>query len=408
MKKTAFWVLKHLLIPVGFIWATGLFNLIHRVDHSTKSLAYDSFDSSEYKTLEMNPSTIVAYGDSLLKARKLQIGLTGFYKPDHFFHDLKQFKMFEKLYYDSLNQTPEGRCLYMRCVSNGGCSYLSDLVGLRDGNWRKNSILQQKGTLSIAEARSKWFPSEAIAEKQNDVYWSKFKFTNDVLLPLCGWLLKVYLKGLPFAFLMLIVWRYRLKHQDYDDYWSIEDRNRFLKSRFSPLSFIFSLLLWPIVLVIDIRNRTNLLLRKTDVLSRREKLMTLFSQKELELLEIGKKMTKSEFKAYLQSIGYVRRHSFAKTLLFIVFLEVAVPYAHAIDMTARRSCKHEYSLVIKQIPKCDCDIGIPILSPPQIIKKFVEQKEKASFYLRRIIGRILSGFTRRVLSVPRLGTLSIT
>lgn len=405
MKKTVFWVFLHLIIPVGFIWATGMLEIIiHSASHGNndKNSAYHNFSSVDYDGLEINLHNVKTYSDSLYSVRKKQIEVSGAYLPDDYFHDLKQYKMFASYYGDSLNNSTEDRIVYMNYCTPGGI--LNKFFNLRSNTWSNYSKEDND------KARCKWFPTEIANEKRIEKEVQESNFVYDIAIAVSGWFVKFWLRGLPFAFLMLIFWRLNLKKDYEESSWSGDNKNRekIFSSRFTPISFLLSLLIWPLVVYIDIRNRMNSLLVKTEVLSRRESLISLFSKKELELLRIGQKMSRKEFNSYLDNLGYIRKHSFAKTLMLIVFLEITIPQAYAIGSLIETAHKHRYSLVIDHTDRFDCDIGVSILSPPQpIIKKFVEVKEKIIFNLRASIGRILSGFVQKLLSVPKFEVLFI-
>ena len=281
MKTTAIWVLRNLLIPVGFIWATGIFTGIKKLNsEADKAVLNDpmrTFDSCEIQTLEISPSNAIAYGDSLIATRKRQIKETGIYDPYLYFRDLKQYNMFEQVYGDSLNKTTEGKFLFIHCLSFLGSAHRGELVNIRDENWRKvdpddramanytdRSGLMYKN-MSIAGARRHWFPAEAardLAEAQGP----PFSFWSDIARPFLLWLQKFYLKGLPFAFILFLIWKIKFREES------------------APLSFIISLLLWPIILWLDIRNRFNEVLRKTEILSRRRKMFSLFSKTKQKII----------------------------------------------------------------------------------------------------------------------------
>ena len=391
MRSTAAWVLRHLIVPVGLIWATGIFSVFTFDAKSSKDAlgSYNRFDSSEFAELEMTPATLVAYGDSLYKARESQIAQTGRYKPFDYFHDLRQYKLFEARYMDSLNTTTMGRVLYMRCLSCAG-SRFSSFVDLRDGNWCKGN-----NRAGNDEARNYWFPKEAAREVESAKHPIKWK--DDVCKPVLGWLMRLYLKGLPVALLMLLMWKQKNR----------EERRAFA---LLPTSLLLSLLLWPIVLFIDIRNRMHSLLQYTEVMTRRETMLSLLSKEEQSLLAFGKRMSRKEFKAYLDGIGRVRRHSFALALACSLLLALLVPgrsalassYAIPKERHAAISCQVNKRAIASSISSAHSPPGMSREAlAPQALEKVFERKAKEIFHFPLTIGRVLAGFVLEQRGVPK-------
>lgn len=385
MKSTVIWVLRHLVVPVGFIWAMGIFSLFSRIEKIDTTIAepYRTFNANDFQTLEMNPKNLVIYSDSLYSIRLGQISSRGIYMPEDYFHDLKQYRMFESLYKDSLDKTPEGQHLILRCLSSFGGT-LGKLVNLRDENWRKLDFEKLK-IMGVEEARKKWFPAEYAHEQEMVESIKSSGFLSDFCGSIVNWFCFVYLRGFFFAFLMILLWRLRLKEE-----------------RFNPVSFAVSLVFWPIILLIDIRNRSNLMLKKAEIISRRKNLISLFSRKEHELLRRGAKISRREFRKMLDDMGFVRRHSFGKILLFAIFLEIAVPCSFVVSANNPRFCAKEECVMYFS---ADRDIGrqkqvtwelCTAVSIPYVAKKVV------IFFSQKKIGNILSGFIREILGVPRL------
>ena len=297
MKSAVIWMLRHLIIPVGLIWATGTFGTYYRCVNESKTLTplYHSFNDTDYQSLELTPISIKKYGDSLYEVRLSQVKNKGTYLPYDYFHDLKQFNMFESKYRDSLDVYPAGRCMLMY---NFGL--INKFVYLRDDNWHSKDL-----TKDVLEARKKWFPKEVIYEEEQDKEMQNFSFVHDICQSFVNWLVMFYMRGLPFAFLMLLIWRIQLKNDYESHYWIAGDNKKILWSRFTPLSFLLSLLLWPIILVLDIRNRKNQMLKRIDVLSRREYLISLFSEKEQRLIDVGKRFILSIRELPFKLLGVV-------------------------------------------------------------------------------------------------------
>ncbi len=401
MKSTAVWVLRHLIIPVAFIWSTGIFSTCNKIDFSNNlpKDAYHTFTDSEASTLEINPTNAVAYCDTLVALRTRQVEKTGYYDPMDYFHDLKQLRMFETIYKDSLENSTNGRIIYMCCASPMGAT--NKLCNLRDCKQKRFWTEEE-----LENARHYWFPLDAIHDaeaKKNPVQWWR-----DIFSPLLAWMLRVHLRGLPIALIMILLWKRRLKKDINDEYWGSKEEKPSIDCGFAPLSFILSLLLWPIILWIDIRNRWKQVMRRTEVLSRRNSMLSMLSTADQKLLETGSKMSLKEFRDYLESIGKVRKHSFIMALAITVLTSTApkiiVP-AYAMQLT-------ETTVMNSSVPaRMDNDVGSAVhrtvhaydyeaILPPRI-----EPEPKSSLdiihFLRKQIGQVLSGFASQTCGVPK-------
>jgi hypothetical protein len=351
MKSTAVWILRYLIIPIGFIWSTGIFYGIHYLNTTSEKTGDPcrTFTKEELSTLEITPKNVLAYGDSLFKERKTEIAKTGVYDPFVYFRDLKQFTMFEKVYHDSLEYSPQGRMLYMSSLSGIGSSSLSSLTNLRDNNWRDVDVYalavqnyaQCNGyrikIMGVDEARHYWFPLEA----QRDAEYAKqkpTKFLPDILMPVLAWILRVYLRGLPIALVLFLIWRIKFRKEYQEASWGDTTAKPQSVMGFTPLSFLIALLIWPVIIWLDIKNRGNALLRKAEVLSRRKQLFSLVTKGEQRLVALGRSMDRKEFRSYLDSTGMVRRHSFTFALVVTVVLALTPQKSSAQEKTLPDTC----------------------------------------------------------------------
>ena len=346
MKSTTLWILRYLIIPVGFIWSTGIFYGIHYMNTTSENTKdpHSTFTKEELSTLEITPKNVRAYGDSLLKERKREIEKTGIYDPFVYFRDLKQYNMFEKVYHDSLDHSPQGRMLYMSSLGGVGSTGLNALVAIRDENWRKydfgapaNPMNKFHKIMSIDEARHYWFPLDA----KRDAEYTKqkpTKFLPDILIPIVAWVLRVYLRGLPIALLLFLIWRIKFRKEYQEASWGDTTAKPESVMGFTPLSFLIALLIWPIIIWLDIKNRGNALLRKAEVLSRRKQLFSLVTKGEQRLITLGRSMNRKEFRSYLDSIGMVRKHSFTIALLVTVILALTPQKSNAQEKTLLHTC----------------------------------------------------------------------
>lgn len=304
MKASALWVFRHLILPAAFVWfVTGLY----QADFSSAKNAkdpYQTFTSEEYATLEVHPEHLDEYCDSLLKVRKAGVERTGIYHPIDFFHDLKQLYMVKAKYRDSLDATPEGR---MRLL--GLFSWETDFTYVRDKSWGEVDMSKEK----IVEARISWFPLE---KKQHDEA-SNAPNVGPVLLK---WLLASYLRGLPVALLLFLLWHYRLRRNSDGTY-----RSKMVSRYPTPLSLLLSVLAWPLILALDIHSRLSEHAKKAEVYARRSTMLTILSKQELKLLEKGRSMSLPEFRKYLDAIGARRKHSFLVAMMVTLFVIVFLP-----------------------------------------------------------------------------------
>ncbi|MBP6866503.1 MAG: hypothetical protein KBC12_03105 [Candidatus Pacebacteria bacterium] len=320
MKKTVFlWILRYLLIPVGFIWATGIIDGIIAIENADRQAdPWRGFSAEELATLQITPDNLRAFGDSLSKERKRHIKETGFYEPFLYFGDLKQFSMFEAVFQDSLDKTHEGRSkiLFFNNMKN-------NLVGLRSDNWRRFENLEKattdsiEGSMSITEAQHFWFPKvakeDALRAKEPPVQlWS------DVSVPFLLWFFGFYLKGMPFAFILFLIWRFRFRAEVDDLYWEEAERP-VLDTNYKPLSFVLCLLVWPILVYLNLRNQWSESMRKADVLSRRQDMLSLLSEQDKKLLDLGRRMSLREFRTFLDELEMQRKHSFVSALFVVLF-----------------------------------------------------------------------------------------
>lgn len=395
-------MLRHLIIPVGFIWSTGFFSLLSSVDFSDKAPrdAYHTFTNEELATLEINPANAIAYCDTLVALRTRQVEQTGYYSPMDYFRDLKQLRMFETVYKDSLDRSTMGRFIYMNCASSMGAT--NRLCNLRDS---KQSVAWNQADLE--NARHHWFPLEAKQDaeaKKHPMQWWR-----DFFSPLFGWLLRIYLRGLPFALLMLLIWRKRVRKDCEEIVWKHERIKRPEANHgFAPLSFIASLLMWPVILACDIHSRIKEMVHRAELVSRRSEMLYLFGAADQKLLETGSKMSLREFRAYLESIGRVRKHSFvialAVTVLLSVSPQIIAPviaiqtYTESTVFTRRAQTDHD----VGKVPLYKVEYHSYEAVMPQKNGAEPEITQSILYFYFIEIGRILKGFTTINDGVPKV------
>lgn len=335
MKKANFQRLLYLGILACFALATGIPTAIYEWSQLDRPPTQDAYTKAEYATLEITPDNFFKYSSQLYEKRKKEVDTKGIYEPMDYFRDLKQFDMFRHKYLDSLNKDRSKISIVLGITNSINC-----LAGIRDENWKKYPLVDRK---KITEARWYWYPSEKAADIENEKQSAKITLSS-TLTWFMGWLLRFYLQGMPGALVLFLIWKFNLK-KDFAEAvkWYAEKPQMYFS--FTPFSFLVSLLAWPIILGVDIYNRAEETFRRVDVISRRGKMLSLFSKQEERLIELGKKMTRGEFKEHLDSIGMVRKHSFASALLVTLFL-IIVP-ASLFSQTTSLPISKEKVITIK-------------------------------------------------------------
>lgn len=338
MKATVIWVIRHLLIPVAFICATGIPQAIREIPPDTGNEF--RFTADDLKTLEITPQNVFMYADSLIAQRKQDIKTKGIYDPFDYFRDIRQFSLFSWKYHDWLINTPNGQRVSVGVIGNAA-SNTQALFCLFDASWRnqqsKNAAPHGMGArpagmkMNLEQARAYWLPSERPDPNQKPCL-----FLQNFLYPILHWLLLVYLRGLPAATVLFLIWRLKLREDLADRHAS----NVPQKLGGGVLSFILSVTIWPFVLWVDIKNRLALTLRTADVISRRATMLSILSKSEEKILETGRAMSIREFSEYLKNLGMVRQHSFCLALLVAVFI-VFIPRSVHGKAIAVRAISHE-------------------------------------------------------------------
>ncbi len=391
MKSVLFWMLRHLVIPAGFMFATGIPQQFYKASKNPQKDPMMTFSTEEFKTLEITPLNQRTYLDSLFQLRKEMVKQNK-YTSFLYFHDLKQLRMYEQFCRGSFEKTTQDRFAFMDFNFKQ-----NELCNINLDQWRKTRTLP-RNEQDIDKARDYWFPAGKKA-RENAVEMSFY----GVLISFANWLFHVYLRGLPFAFILFLIWKLRMKKEFEEEFRWIQEKPQMYFGG-APLSFIISVIVWPFILGIDIRNRFNEVLKKADVLARRNSMFTFFSKQEQQLFEIGKKMSRQEFRDHLDAIGITQKHSFLLALTVTLFLLI-IPRSvfPAVDT------HHEKQTIVTSI-----DYGIDhndsVVSydylPQAVIPDFlcVPSSERMcfTFYFPYRIGEILSGFLADIGGVPKV------
>lgn len=335
MKAKALWVLKYLIVPFGFVWATGIISGIQNLEKTKTQDPYSTFTQQELSTLVFTPSNFNHVFDSIISVRKKEFELKKYYSAHTYFSDLKQMYMYTAVYRDSITAYALDPWITMR---RNKLTHLRDTYGhVFNKIAQEHHDAAEANERSIEAAREYWFPlekAERIEREQNPFSW-----TRDFLIPCSTWFTRFYLNGFIFALILFGFWRKRIS-QEFDQP--------------SLISFFLCLIIWPLILAIDIRNKMSELLDRAEVISRRKKMFTLFSEQEKQLLALRKTMSFSEFKAHLDDLG-MRQNHYLGTALVATFFLLIIPQSVVLaietsvikkDIVSIRECDHGNESII--------------------------------------------------------------
>ncbi|HEY1041387.1 MAG TPA: hypothetical protein VGE63_01540 [Candidatus Paceibacterota bacterium] len=251
----------------------------------------------------------------------------------------------------------------------------------------------------VAKAYAMYMP-ETYNERKKRTY------QGDVWIDMSSWLLKMYLKMLPWAFLLLLIWNYE------------KNESSSFKIK-SPLGFFVSLLGYPIVLIIVAYRWLHLKQRffeaSVEMRRTRDNMLELLSEEDIQLA-----WRYAHSKIRLQDLrqihGRALKHSFGAAWIATVIITVA---PQAIESTATMIVA--YDVVITTTHTC-CSKSRQSKAPPDFLYTVYKDKEIPSFlvydmesleitkYLKHFFkdfeSRILKGFTRSLESVPLYGLIS--
>jgi hypothetical protein len=210
------------------------------------------------------------------KQARAQIDRGGMYSSEEYFADFREYADSCRLF----GSEPIG-------------SPVSHLVGIAE---------YPKSQEELQKIREKYFPEMMAVEKA-----SKSKSINwgDI----GAWWLGIYLKTLPLALLLFLAWFY-----EETEYKKIRFRN--------PLSFIISLLLYPIVIGHNVARWWKAIGGEIEVRRSKGKIFSLLSNDEIALVKGFAKSNLSlkQFKQELKLRGYVPKYSFAAVLFAMVIM----------------------------------------------------------------------------------------
>ncbi len=325
MNKPLIWVIRHLIIPVLFIfWTTGLFNGIMTLEKESKDYTSGmrGYTKEDFATMQIHPHNALKYKDSVIALRKQTIAQKGIYDPYDYIYDFKQIQLFNLRYGKEMDETIESRKILLNIVSGFTNGMQAQLYTMFDNSrteqQKRGSGFHGMGPMRLPETMSLEQARKVLLHEKDP---EPFHWNPKVFIPFLYWFLQIYLRGLPVAFIMLLIWRLRFKDDIDKEYWyGLQKPDSAIN--LGPLSFFVSLLLWPIILGLDIRARMTEAFHQTDVLIRRKKMLTVFSKAEEQILKAGKTMSIREFRRYLDSLGLQKQHSFGLGFIMLIIITV--------------------------------------------------------------------------------------
>lgn len=259
LKSVLTWVIRCLIVPAGFMYAVGTIDFLKFVRCMNQQSALEAknrFTKEELATLEITPLNYESYLDSIMELRQQQIARDHINDKNLYFHDLKQFDMFLAIYQDSLDQDLQGSGRGKLWVFNSKKQEIIDL-SLRVSTSTLPEEMQKKHWKDIDKYRAIYFPTKVKQQKDTDsMTWTAVGtwFFN--------WFTNLYLRGMLFAGILFLFWRKRLKRKT--------------ETRLGVMSFISSLVIWPVIIGMDIKNRFSEFMSMTDIVSRRNAMLSLF------------------------------------------------------------------------------------------------------------------------------------
>lgn len=210
------------------------------------------------------------------------------------------------------------------------------------------------------------------------------------------WLLNQYLKNLLPAFLLLWIWWYQEK--------------KTLKI-INPLSFIFCLIIYPVIIIGTWKQKINqqarYLIMTVDYRQRQRNLFALFSENEIQELKrfARSNISIQKCRQNLNADNQIVRHSFFSALVVTVILIV---------FSEQKSFAESIASHIRDVNKTEQLENAPPQTLTANYTNFVverlalDEKANLSFFLSEIIrfyfkkGKCLQGFTQDIKHVPKL------
>ena len=279
-------VLVKVLVWLGFIINTGLFKVITTADNSPNITIFgvDTKRQEHTRDEEMRFSSrmfLWEQGKEKLAQDKIDKGLT--YSADNYFADLRE-------YTDS-------------CVKFG-----KEPMGLFMNRLQYLSLNSAQDQDDLKAIRSKYLP-ELIAKEKDST--KNFPTLGEIGTGLCKWFFRWYKSCILLALVLFLAWFY--------------EENEYTKVRFrNPLSFLISLILYPIVIGYNVAKWWRDKRGEVEIRRSKDKIFSLLSKDEIALV---KKFAKSnikikEFREQLRIKGYVSKHRFVPVIFAIFFMSL--------------------------------------------------------------------------------------
>lgn len=200
--------------------------------------------------------------------------------------------------------------------------------------------------------------------------------------------------------MLFVIWRLKFKSEIEEEYWGEKSKPQF-ESSFAPLSFLVSLILWPVILYRNIKDKLSDNLRKAEILSRRKNILSLLSKQDKELYALSQKMSLKEFRVHLDDLGLKRKHSFGVALLVVFFFVFALELKASMKYSFGDKCEITNIIIANDVGSIyffakDVE-GFTILLDFGFIQKLTKTKNIFSI----IDGKVIVGFARLIDGIPK-------
>ncbi|MFA6407662.1 MAG: hypothetical protein WCV80_03090 [Candidatus Paceibacterota bacterium] len=288
--------MKKLRIPLKvavilfFVWNTGIFEKFARV----------ASEESKFRNDPVANAKVVALCEERYQIAIAKVERGEVYSPYDYFRDLGDVYAMEDSFqvnvgYYARHGMNDLQALSMRFLNNKQCSY---------------------DDVEKARETFKGHKYDRIRNEAKNTAWATV--WSEALRP---WLVSQYLKGLPLACILLLLW--------------IGEGNERKKRFFlrSPISFLFSLVCYPLIFVIVfiqwVRSAGRSVYAEVELRRTKDAFLAVLSHDELDAIKrfAESRFTWSSWRERLQSRGFVARRSFALGFIsFVVCFVVLGPH----------------------------------------------------------------------------------
>jgi hypothetical protein len=273
MKKAVLIFLKLAIFSV-FLWNTGIIQLIQETEKNRPPEIERTWQ--EQRAFEEG---IRDFWSEKYRAARAKDNRREKYSLYDYFADLTEFH------------------LKFGGASAGLNSNINSCLALMD---REVGPTRRYSSNDITVARDKYYRATGQAsltsDRQKNLKWS------ETLSAVSGWLVKMYLHNLIFAFLLFALW-------------DAQRRGKLVIK--NPVSLLLNAVLHPLTLTVILYQYFNTKIMESEFRRTKDKFLTVLSEDELRFLRtaIQKGLSRQEFKALLRARGLIVRHSVAWGLM---------------------------------------------------------------------------------------------